>query len=216
MSNDDFTTIAAAVAGKFTDDNCRPRFHLKSVEITSESEKAGRPVFRDIEYVEIHIPGDRKSTVDRKVRDEDKRRWPQHYAAWKANQELPSDGMPLEKWTLISPSEIDNFKYGHVRTVEQLAGLSDTQLQTFGPGSRKLRETAKAWLKQAGDNAGLSKMAAENDRLRDDLASTRNQLDSVLKRLAKLEAGDDDDTPAPRKRKPRATVPAHEMPEDEA
>lgn len=192
-------------------DNSRPRFHWKSVEFKNESEKAGKQVFKDVEYVEIIVPGQRKSQVVCKVTDEHRRRWPAHYAAWKGNRESPTVGMPLEKWTLIGPSEVEMLRYQHVHTVEELANLTDAQLQDCGPGTRKLQTKAKAWVKQAQGNAGLSEALAKNEALEKRLSGMEAQLQQALEALAK---GNQPEKPAKRTRarKPEAEAP----PADEA
>jgi len=179
----EFTTaVLDSAANKPIADGCRPEFYFRSVHFDGLDAAAGKPVFKDVEYVRIVVPGDKTSQVDRKVRPEDLQRWPQQYAAWKANNELPMEGMPLEKWTLISPAEVDTFKYFKVRTVEDLAKLTDTQIQNLGTGAMRLRKEAIAWVQQAEGNAGISKVAVENERLNIELAGVKRQLQELLDR----------------------------------
>jgi hypothetical protein len=44
-----------------------PTFYVEAVENRAESEKEGRPIFRDVEYVKILIAGDQKTEVIKKV-----------------------------------------------------------------------------------------------------------------------------------------------------
>jgi len=199
MSAEDFTTITDQTLGRFRGDNCYPVFHYKAVLMENASQEAGQPVYKDIEYVQIIVPGSRKSEVDRKVRDEDKKRWPQEYAAWKAKQELPANGMPLEKWTLIaaSPAMIETLRFHNVRTVEHLAGMTDSQVQECGRGVLKLREQAVEFLAQAKGNAGISKMAAEKDALEARVVKLERDLGAALKALeAEKAAREEEDPPA--------------------
>lgn len=184
----DFAPSVEAASGRLRDDNCRPRFHLKPVYMEAESAAAAREIYRDFEYVEITVPGQPKSTVDRKVRPEDMRRWPVDYQAFKLNLQAPTAGTPLRRWTLISPAEVETLEYMKVRTVEELAGLSDSQVQNCGPGTEKLRRNAKAWLKQAKDNAGLSEMSARIDQMEGQLALTTKALEKALAQLAVRDA----------------------------
>lgn len=218
---DTSVAVAAARAGvgpNVSGDNCRPNFHLKSVRMDAESEAKGRDVYRDFEYVEIIIPGQRRSTIDRKVREEDKHRWPQAYAAFKANREMPLEGTPLEKWTLASPADVENMKFMNVRTVETLAALTDSQCQECGMGARKLRGLAQEWLTQANGNAGISQLSAKNEALEIRVSELERQLEDALKQNRKLKAKaeaeeDDEETPAPKRRgkKAVAETPEHEL-----
>ncbi|WP_395443572.1 hypothetical protein [Caulobacter sp. UC70_42] len=123
MMFDDGTPDFDAAADK--GDNARPRFYSKPVKNNFRSESEGRPVFEDKEFVEILVPGDRKTVVDTLVKDEHKRRWPREYAAFKAGQEVPVEGTPLEEWPQITRSQVEELKFAHIRTVEQLASLPD-------------------------------------------------------------------------------------------
>lgn len=209
----DFSTAIAVATGKFTGDNCRPEFYLKSVHFENESEKEGRPVFRDVEYVRITIPGNRKSIVERKVREEDKRRWPREYLAWKQSGTMSSDGMPLEKWTLVSPAEVDTLKHFRIRTVEELSQLSDSQTQEVGMGTLRLRQLAQEWLAQSRGNAGVSQLAAKNQELEGRLELQADQIAELLKRLDKRDReGDADGEPKKRGRRKPADPVAEQEP----
>lgn len=197
MSNaEDFAVATAAVQGKHNGDACIPEFRMKAVLLVHDSEMAGKQIYRNVEYVTIHIPGDMRSTVDRKVTDEHRRRWPIHYAAWKENREIATDGLPLERWSLIGPAEVETFKYNKVRTVEQLAALSDTQCQSLGLGAVRLRKEAIAYLDQAKGNAGISKAIASNERLEIENAQLKSQLADALARLSARSERRDDEAPS--------------------
>lgn len=194
MSNaEDFGVATAAVQGKHNGDACIPEFRIKAVLLEAETEQAGKPIYRNVEYVTIHIPGDLRSTVDRKVTQDHRDRWPVQYAKWKQGLEIATDGVPLEKWSLIGPAEVETFKFFKVRTVEQLAELSDTQVQNLGRGAVKLRKEAIAYLAQAKGNAGISKAVADNERLEIENARLKRELQDALARLAAVKSGGEDD-----------------------
>ena len=120
-----------------------PRFYMDKVEVKTAD---GRLIYPDVERVEILIPGDMKSIVVQKVGDHHRRRWPQQYAAFKAGLTPTTVGQPLEYWGGLTPGQIATFKAFNVHSVENLSGLTDSQIQGMGMGVRALRERAKAWL----------------------------------------------------------------------
>ena len=219
MSNaEDFGVTTAAVQGKHNGDACVPEFYIKAILLEHESEQTGKPIYRNFEYVKVHIPGDLRSGVDRKVTDDHRRRWPVQYTAWKQGLEIATDGLPLEKWSLIGPAEVETFKFYKVRTVEQLAGLDDSQVQNLGRGAVRLRKEAIAYLAQAKDNAGISQAVANNERLEIRVAQLEGQLKDALSRLSAAKATEFDDAdpvirdqvgePAERPRARRGKKPA--------
>ena len=57
-------------------DRCIPVFYTRAVEDKEATLKQGRPMFRDVAYVQILVPGNNKDIMDRAVKEEDKQRWP--------------------------------------------------------------------------------------------------------------------------------------------
>lgn len=157
-------------------DNARPRFYLRPVYMRFESEKQGNPVYKDVEYVEIHVPGEIKNIVDRKVRDADKERWRPQYAAFKA-QESKEFGTPIHNLPNLHPSQIALMQHINIRSIEDLASLTDSGLETLGPGARELQKMATAYLEKSDDRD--NRLAEENATLKTqmlDLEAKLNQL----------------------------------------
>lgn len=157
-------------------DRTIPRFHLKPVEIPFKSREAGRPIFEDREFVEIIVPGNARSIPIEPVNDEHKKRWPQHYEAFKKGLELPTTGTPLEQWSAITPATVQNMKSLNLRTVEDLAAASDSVLQALGHGGHDFRRRAQAFLDQAAGNAPNEALLAENERLKAELEMVKGQV----------------------------------------
>lgn len=165
-----------------------PRFHMEAIKNNVQSEAQGRPIFHNMEMIEIIIPGNRESIVNRFVRQEDRERWPAIYAAFKAGQEAPLDGTPIKEWAAIDRAQAEELAYFNVRTVEALAELSDAAMMKVSPmGGHALREKAKAWLEQAKGNAPLMEMQARAERAEADKAALERQLADLAGRLQKLE-----------------------------
>lgn len=143
-----------------------PRFYVRAIEDVPESRKAGRPIFKDVEYVDVIIPGDKLTMPSFKVTDEHRKRWPQHYKAFKEGQTDPVVGTPLKEWPALTTSQVEELKAIRIYTVEALADLSDQGLQNVGLGARSLQAKAKAFLEQAKGSANVQRYAEENEKLK--------------------------------------------------
>ncbi len=55
-------------------------FYSKPVQNMFQTEKEGRPIFRDVDYVRIMLPGDKNNIIDTFASDDHKRRFPLHWA----------------------------------------------------------------------------------------------------------------------------------------
>jgi len=167
-----------------------PFFYLDAVEMTFKSEQEGRPIFEDREFVRIIIAGDSKTEHVREVTREDKERWHEQYKRFKNGlaEREQMVGTPLKEWPQLRPSEIRMWEAMNTFTVEQIANASDTALQAFGMGARETQVKARAWLAKAADVAATTSVAAENDRLKEQIAA----LQATVKELAaRIPEGDD-------------------------
>lgn len=182
MSFDDSFDGFSRLAQNNGPDRCVPRFHLKAIRLGGRSQQEGRDIYEDREFVEIITPGDTRSVVCREVNDEHRRRWPAQYNAFKAGREEAVVGTPLEMWPPIgSPAMVQTLKAMHVRTVEDLAGLSDAGINNIGMGGRVLREKAQLWLSEAKDKGAAILTALEE---RDSDKATIQQLQEQVAELS--------------------------------
>jgi hypothetical protein len=150
-----------------------------------KSDAEGRPVYDDVEYVRIIVPGDKQNEVHRPASEMDKRRWPRQYADFKSGAREAQSGTPLKEWTAISASQAKELEHFHVYTVEQLANLSDTNIQNIGP-IRGLQAKAKDYLEKALGNAPMDKMRAEMLEKDSTIATMKQQMAEMGKRLDDL------------------------------
>lgn len=151
-------------------------FYMDAIEMGFESEKQGRPIFRDVPHIRKIIPGDATNIIERVADDFDKQQHPREWAAFQANETRQYDGMPLEQWPQITRAQVKEAKYFEVHTVEQLAGLSDSHCQRLGMGFAELRNKAKAYIEAAKGTAAQTAQAAENQRLRDEMELLKQQI----------------------------------------
>lgn len=182
----DVPAFITPVQGQQTD-NTVPRFHIKAVQNNFRTEQEGRPIFEDFEYVEIWIPGDQRSVVDRRVKPDDRARWPNHYAAFKAEKEYIGEGLPLAEWSAVTRSQVEEMKHFKIFTVEQLANLSDAQLQgSFAIGGTALREQARAYVATAAGQAPTAKLIADGLAKDATITELKEQMTAMQAQIAAL------------------------------
>jgi hypothetical protein len=159
-----------------TDAGMYVQFYMESIEDKEASEKEGRPIFRDYEFIKIIPPGDKNTVICEPVNEEYKMRWPNQYAAFKNQQVQVNDGTPLEEWPILRTSQVKMFKAVNVHTVEQLAAVSDQNLPNLGMGAREFRDKAITYLESA--KTGAVPMAAQSriQELEREIEALKNQM----------------------------------------
>lgn len=182
----------------------RPPYVTFKVRPRETRDKDGLPAFVDEHIAYITRPGQRDtvereavswlSELDRQVIAE---RFPQHWAtqfrsayeAWKKGQELPESGTPIKGWALVSPAVQETILYHGVRTVEDLAALSDEAARRLGMGAISWKAMAATWVAQNSDKAGVAARQATLERDNADLqAKVAEQAKLLEQALAKLES----------------------------
>jgi len=155
------------------------KFFLKPRPDNAASLAEGRPMFKDTEYIDIRIPGDRTGGVCRPATHADKQRFNPHYQAFKNRTEAPLEGTPLAEWPLITRSLAEELAFHNVKTVEHLATMSDTHSGKF-MGLNALKAKALKWLEQAGEEAKVHE-------LQDQLLQRDTKLEEQSGQIAQLQ-----------------------------
>lgn len=170
-----------------TDDGLFVTFYKKAVRSEAESEKAGRPIFHDVDFVKIITPGDALNVFDQPARPRDKERFARQWAAYQAGQEQSQDGTPLEMWPRMTPSKIAAYKASRVSTVEAVANIADSNGSHMPMDWMDDRLAARAYLQAAEDSAVVQKLATDNaakdaeiERLKANLADLGSKVDSLM------------------------------------
>jgi len=146
-----------------------------------KSEKEGRPIFDDVDWVKIFIPGDKTSVLDRPASAVDKARFAIQYARYKQGlkEEEQITGTHLKEWPTISRSQTEELKFFNVFTVEQLAEINDAVKVRMGPGITKLQQQARIWLDKAVKTAEVAKASQKID----DQAARIDTLEQTVRAL---------------------------------
>ncbi len=195
--------LTAQAFGEQAETGCFVQFRLHPKQDPIKSAAAGRPIFTDTEYIRIMAPGNKESVMDRPVREQDKQRFSKQYFAWKNGEEEKIEGTPLEAWPPLTKSQVEELKFFHIRTVEQLAQVSDADAQKF-MGIGKFRQKARTFVLQANAGAAESKLAEEIEKKDNEIAALQAAIDDLKALVAQQAAQSAPVPPKPRGR-PKAT-----------
>ena len=158
-------------------------FSLKAKK-TSDAGENGLPVYQDREWVEI-TPAGGNTITTRWATDKDKMRFANIYKAFKDGIEPPGEGLAIKNWPSVSPAESKMLRQANVRTVEDLAILSESGLKNVGFGARALQAKARNFLVSA---AGDGKISAELSHLKVENESRKLRVEELERQNNELRA----------------------------
>lgn len=156
------------------EDKCRPLFFMETIVDEAASVGKDIPVFKDIEMVKVHIPGNQREIPIFHVKDKHRLRWAKQYEAFKAGEDTPLDGYPLAEWPPVTKAIVKTLASVHIRTLEDLVAAPETELKRIGPMFYNLKFKAKEFL----DNHGSEKAR---------IGELEEQNTLLMERLSKLE-----------------------------
>lgn len=191
-------------------------FYRKVDKDNFQTEKLGKPVFFEADYVKIFTPGNQLNIVDTAVREDHKKRFPKQWAYYQSRQgdsREEANGTPLAQWTQITQSQAEELRVRKFYTVESVANASDIALQSIGMiagmSPHSFRDSAKRFLmiasgmadaKAAEDKA--AEMKAQNEALQAQIAASNEAMAKMQEQMAALAAAQATSLQTPEKRKP--------------
>jgi hypothetical protein len=184
----DFSTTQRAMEGRSADDRLMIKFELFPHPNETKSLEAGHPVYDDKEYITIIVPGDKTSIVHRPVWAQDKERFSRQYAQFKQGQEQTVVGLPLKLWGGMTLGQAKEFEYFNVKTVEQLAEMSDGNGISI-QGFNGLKARARDYIAQTKEQQPLLELRAENEKKDAELAALTQsfaELSGQVQQLMKM------------------------------
>jgi hypothetical protein len=141
---------------RFADDNkLHVRFYMKPRLNMDKSNEAQRPIYEDTVYVEIMMPGEKNSIIQRPAWEQDFQRFHALYEKFLAGEEQIV-GTPLAILPFLTPAQVEELSFFKVRTVEQLAELNDGVVGRM-MGARDMKTKAAEWLASINSGAELRK-----------------------------------------------------------
>tara|TARA_R110000868_G_scaffold52597_3_gene165947 strand:- start:114 stop:800 length:687 start_codon:yes stop_codon:yes gene_type:complete len=189
------------------------RFYSKPIQQIFRSQKEDRPIFEDVDYIEIWTPGGSENVVDTPVRTEHKSRFPIQWANYQNGKASDQNivGTIVSAWPFLTAAQAEEFKAMKFFTVEQLANASDAQLQKLGMvggmNPMEIRNRAKLYLTAAAGTAVVQQEAALIEELRSANARMQEQINALMEKMQepKVEA---------KKRGPKPRLVQTEQPAD--
>jgi len=191
-------------------------FYKRSMKQDDASIEAGRPIYKEFDFVRIIVPGDALTEIDTYANESHKQRFPRQWAHYQNQVGDHQDviGTPLEQWTQITRSQAEELKGLKFPTVEAIAHASDQHIQKIGMAAGMnpyaFRDKAKAFLNLADQVGETNQREAEIEKLRQEnatikaaseaqMAKQQAQIDSLMAMMAEKK---------PKGRKPKEEVEA--------
>jgi hypothetical protein len=161
-----------------------------------KSKKTGRPIFDELEVIEIRFAGNKQTVAVYPAHDLDPeatrennnepvtyaQRYNTQYRAFKNQTTQAQSGTPLEELPFLTQARRRELKALNIHTAEALAALDGQPLKQIGPGGREQKNQAQAYLDNAAKSVDVVAMAA-------DLAALRRQVEERDAVIAQLSAG---------------------------
>lgn len=156
-------------------------FSLEPLQDKEKSKEEGRPIYKEVEFINIRIVGDTKTEVKRRVQYDDTpnmpsdiNRFPRQWTAFKNKNSVTHEGTPITEWPPVGKALALELKGLNIHTVEQLAACADGNLKWMG--ARELKNKAVAWLENAKGGAAVTALQEENEKLKRDIEAIKNQM----------------------------------------
>lgn len=146
----------------------------------------GRPMFREVDYIKIVVPGDSLVEIDRAVEQMDKDRFPIQWAKYlnRVNEEGHYEGTPIAEWALVSRSQAEQLRALKFYTVESVAKAGDQHIQNIGMiagmSPYSFREKAQQFIDSAKTAADYSQREEELDHLKAENARIKEETDAKM------------------------------------
>jgi hypothetical protein len=147
---DPYTSIDPATGIASYGTRSYARFYSDKKLMVAQSEQAGRPIYAPVDMVEIIIPGEKGNIPCYEASIKYQMQFPQEWAAYKAGKEQEVAGTPLTFLFPNDPSLQYELESHRIKTVEQLAALSDTGVAAI-PRGLTLVQSARDYLSRANN-----------------------------------------------------------------
>lgn len=162
-----------------------PRFFIHTTPDAKATKENGRPMFKDMECVEIRFAANKQTVAVFPAHDVWQwgeidgvqqpityaMRWPDQYKRFKSNQVQVMSGTPLDELPFLTQAKRSELKALSIYTAEALATLDGNALKQLGMSGRELKNQAEAYLNRATDSAAVTRMASEIAELKAALAN---------------------------------------------
>lgn len=158
-----------------------------------KSQEAGREIYETVLFIRITIRGNDKLEVHRPATEADKRRFPFSWQEFQRGEAAMSRGTPLSKLPGIDAGMLRGYHAKNIFTVEDLALVSDANLQNIGLGGRELRQRAIDFVENLkathATTEAVARIQAALEQERERAANKDRQLEEAMQMIRDLQAG---------------------------
>ena len=156
-------------------------FKHHAVKNEGASLKQGRPIYDDIEIVEVRFPGSRSMSVfpalafshwrnDPNTGEQTQvtyaERFYRQYQQFKAHNPQTKSGTPVAHAAFLTEGRRAELRALNIYTVEQLAHIDGQELKNLGHNGRDLKNKAQEYIAEAKASAPNAEMMAELEALK--------------------------------------------------
>ena len=187
MADDSFSTntinvkdMNGDIAMFGSDKDLVPVFYAGTRLNAFKSQSAGTAIYDPVDMLKVYHPGEPLNVPERPVNELDKRRFRAQWEAYKEGKDQRVEGTPLSVLFPHQPEIIKTMEAMHVRTIQQLANISDTGTQNMMFGFN-LREKAQKYL-------AIAEKGAEYHKIEMQLADRDQQIKELSEAVALLKA----------------------------
>jgi hypothetical protein len=160
-----------------------------------KSIEAGRPIFEDVEIVEVRLAGSKDCPVFRsndyshwEVDEETglqtqltyAERWPKQYQQFKAKQQQTKSGTPLDYVPFLTDAKRAELRAQNIYTIEALAEIEGQHLKNLGIGGRELKNRAMEYLASSSHDGTILRQQAQIDALQSQIKLLQEDRKLVL------------------------------------
>jgi hypothetical protein len=170
---------------KTGDEAIVPLFRNLSIPNKAKSDAEGRPIYDDIEVVEIRFAGSRNYGVypanemshwisdpytgeQRPITYAE--RFRRQYAQFLEHKTQTKSGTPLDVVPFLTEARRSELKAQNIYTAEALAAVDGAELKNLGPGGREMKNQAVEYISNSKANIPNITMQAEMEAMRAKLA----------------------------------------------
>jgi hypothetical protein len=171
------------------------KFEKREVQDMVKTLEENRPIFKEVIFIKIVVPGDALTEIDRPMYEHDKNRFPLQWASFlnRQGEEQNYSGTSLKEWPLITKSQAEELRGLKFHTVESIAMATDQAIQKIGMlagmSPYSFREKAQSFIKMAKEGADVSAREAELNALKEENAKIKAEAEEKYqKQQTQIEA----------------------------
>jgi hypothetical protein len=167
------------------DERLYVQFFLDAVEDQEATEREGRPIFKNVEFIRIIPPANEMSSGEERITiagEQYKKRFAHDYKLFKATQAEVVDGTPIKTWPAVSIAQVKELQAHGIQTIEQLTELEGKELR-LNPWLQPFKEKADAWINSINSQGEVLRLTAEVQELRKTIDFMKEEKEELIASL---------------------------------